>query len=854
MDRLDRFHFNQMSLWVLSGVACLVFSGCSFSIKPSANANHGSTGTAASSTPTPTSTPVSAATPTPTSPPTPGTIALFAGRYTTLYQGYAGDGGPANAAAVNVPRKGVVDSSGNVYILDSNNDMVRMVPKNSGNHFGISMVGGSIYNVAGSGGSGGPSGDNGIATSAQFNPTGLAVDSTGNLYIADFSNLAIRMVPAVSGTYFGISMTAGNIYTVVGSGVQGNSGDGGAATSAQISPYGVALDSLGGIYIINNYLTNSTIRMVPAVSGTYFGAPMTAGSIYTIVGDGTQAFAGDGGPALSAEINVPDSIALDSSNNLFISDSTNHVIRMVPQATGSYFGVSMTANYIYSIAGTGGTSGYTGDGGLATAATFNHPTGIAFDTAGNLYVADYSNYVERVIAKVTGTILGQSVTANHIYTVVGNGTSGYTGDGGSAISAELKNPTGTAVSSTGTVYIFDQGASAVRMVSSNGTIQTFAGLNPMAGDGGVASSAAMNGPGNIAYDSAGNMYIADLSNHLVRMIPKSSGTNFGISMVAGNLYTIVGQPGVSGNTGDSGNPTSATITAPRIAVDAAGDLWIGSGVVVRFIPKSSGTYYGNSLSAGTIYTVAGSGATGFLGNGGIATGARMKSKAAITVDASLNLYIADSQNNTIRMVPNTSGTHFGVSMTAGFIYGLTSTGAGFTGDGGIATSAKTSGPSGIAVDASGNLYISDTNNHAIRMLPVSSGTYFGISMTANHLYTIAGTLGSTGSSGDHGLATSALMTSPQGITVDGAGNIYFGDGGANVLRMIAATSGTAFGQSFSANNIYTLVGISGTGGYTGNGGASTSAEMLSSYGIAFDLNNNLYFSDTGNNVIREIFH
>jgi len=256
--------------------------------------------------------------------------------------------------------------------------------------------GGTINTVAGVG-MGGYSGDGGAAWMAQLNsPFGVAVDSGGNLYIADTLNHRVRKVDA-----------SGNISTVAGNGTDGYSGDGGAAASAQLNkPFGVAVDSGGNLYIADTF--NHRVRKVDA-----------SGNISTVAGNGTAGYSGDGGAAASAPLNKPYGVAVDSGGNLYIADTFNHRIRKV-DASGN----------ISTVAGTG-TAGNPGEGEFATSANIKYPYGVAVDSGGNLYIADTLNHRVRKVD-----------ASGNINTVAGNGTGGYSGDGGAAASAQLNLPYG----------------------------------------------------------------------------------------------------------------------------------------------------------------------------------------------------------------------------------------------------------------------------------------------------------------------------------------------------------------------------------------------------------------------------
>ena len=320
-----------------------------------------------------------------------------------------------------------------------------------------------MYTIAGSSAeASGLTGNGGAATSALLNgPRQIALDTSGNLYIADYGNNRVQMVPAVNGTYFGASMTAYDVYTIAGSatGSSGTSGDGGPATSALLSgPKGLVFD-LSGNLIIGDF-GNSRVQILPVTSGTYFGQAMTANDIYTIAGSvtGSHGTSGDGGPASSALLYNQWGLAIDSSGNLYIGDAANNRIQMVPVNSGTYWGQSMTTYDMYTIAGSAaGSSGTSGDGGAATSAFLSAPHGVSFDSSGNLYIADYNNNRIQLVPKISGTYFGQSMTANDIYTIAGSssGAVGSSGNGGAATSALLDNPADMVIDSSGNVYIVD---------------------------------------------------------------------------------------------------------------------------------------------------------------------------------------------------------------------------------------------------------------------------------------------------------------------------------------------------------------------------------------------------------------
>ncbi len=335
---------------------------------------------------------------------TTSTINTVAGNGIT---GFSGDGGPATAAEFNQATRVVLDASGNQYICDVANNRIRKVDGSTG----------IITTIAGTG-TMGFSGDGGPAISAELgNPDGIALDPAGNIYIADQNNHRIRMIN-----------TSGNISTIAGNGTVGYTGDGGPATAAHIhQPGGVFADGSGNVYFVD---LSNTVRKIDA-----------SGIISTVAGTGVAGFTGDGGPATAARINQAwGGIVVDAFNNIYFSDQANNRIRKV-DASG----------IITTIAGNG-TGAYTGDGGAATAASLYHPEGIAIDASGNLFFCDRYNSVLREI-NPTGTI----------NTICGNGTAGYTGDGGPAYLAELSMATFPALDFSGAhLYIMDEGNGRVR--------------------------------------------------------------------------------------------------------------------------------------------------------------------------------------------------------------------------------------------------------------------------------------------------------------------------------------------------------------------------------------------------------
>ena len=694
-----------------------------------------------------------------------------------------------------------IDNSGNEIITEPEANRVLAVAASTGTFYGQAMTAGDIYSVAGNGDPG-FAGDGGPAASAELlSPESVAVDAAGNLILADSENYRLRVVAATSGTFYGQAMTAGDIYTIAGSGKQGYSGDGGPATSAELSFLrGVTVDAAGNVVLTDT--ANDRVRVAAAKTGTFYGKAMTAGDIYTIAGTGTAGYSGDGGPATSAELNSPGGIVADSAGNLVIADTSNDRVRVVAAKTGTFYGKAMTAGDIYTIAGTG-TAGYSGDGGPAAAATLQDPEAVTIDSAGNLVIADTSNDRVRVVAAKAGTFYSQAMTTGDIYSVAGNGSAGSSGSGGAALNAEFYAPAkGESVSEVAVDagnYVLVQGSRAWFICQVSGTYfgqamtagDVYAvagtGFTGYSGDGGPAASAKLWRSAGVAVDAAGNLVIADTYNDRVRVVAAKTGTFYGKAMTAGDIYTIAGT-GTAGYSGDGGPAASAELNLPQgVAVDAAGNLVIADtgNSRVRVVAAKTGTFYAKAMTAGDIYTVAGTGTASFSGNGGPAASAELDLPQGLAVDAAGNLIIADTGNSRVRVVAATSGTFYGQAMAAGDIYNVAGDGSCCTFDGpGPANSARLYSPQGVAVDAAGNLIIADTDDYQVLAVAATSGSFYGTAMTAGDIYAVAGS-GAIGYSGNNGPAVKAALNYPHGVAVDGAGNIVIADSEYGRVRLVS---------------------------------------------------------------------
>jgi len=626
------------------------------------------------------------------------------------------------------PQSVLSDGSGGFYLVTSS-------PQHSVYH--VAFVNTLVTLIAGNG-SQGYSGDGGPAISAQLsNPGGIALDSSGNLYIADSGNYRVRKVTP-----------QGVISTVAGTGVSGFSGDGGPATSARINyPRDVAVDGSGNLYIADG--PNYRVRKVTP-----------EGLISTIAGTGTYGFSGDGGPALSASIGFINGLTIDGAGNLWMSDTNNQRIRKIT-----------SAGIISTVAGNG-VFGLSGDGGPATAARLGSPWGLALDGSGNLLIADSSNNrIRRVNAEGTistvfvtatygpsdvsveggsGNLLVTETGSNKIYRVspsgtiislaAGNGTFGFSGDGGQATSALLRTPAGLAKDAAGNLLIADSSNNRIRKVSPAGVISTFAGngMVGFGGDGGPATSAQLNTPGDVAVGPDGSVYITDCTSRIRRVSPDGVISTFASS----NLFTFC--------TYDYYDYYNyEPIARGGLALDSQGNVFVASfnSRIYKVTPQ------------GVISVVAGS-TYGYGGDGGPATSAQISEPWGLAIDSSDNLYIADAFNNRIRKV-SPDGI---ITTVAGNGFD------GFDGDGGPATSARLEFPMGVALDTAGNLFVA--SRYRVRKM-ASDGI----------ITTVAGN-GTFGSSGDGGAPTSARLGYPLSIDVDSAGNLFISDSSNHRIRQV----------------------------------------------------------------------
>jgi uncharacterized protein (TIGR03437 family) len=584
--------------------------------------------------------------------------------------------------------------------------------------------------------------------------TAIAADPQGNIYVGDSNANRVYLINS-----------QGQLTMFAGNGVNGYSGDGGQAVNAAISgPTSLVFDAAGSLYVSDS--GNFLIRKITR-----------AGVISTFAGSGLQGYSGDGGPALAASFGTMTHLAIDSSGNVYISDADNHRVRRVT-----------SDGKLQTYAGNGANAA-AGDNGPALRASLMAPQGLAFDSNGNLYIADSGSDTVRMITP--GGIIS---------TVAGNGATGETGNGGPAVNARLNNPVGVAVDRNLNFYIADSSGSTIRQVNPQGLITLLAGqVNQvgMSGDGGPAASASLFAPLDLAFAPNGALLIADSNNFRARQIANAT-----ISTIAGNGNYKYG--------GDGGPSTSATLGGPTgVVADSAGNVNICDNFANRV--RTINPF-------GIINLTAGISSPGYNGEFVPALQAAFADCQSIAMDSSGNLYVADTGNKRIRKITRSGSV-------------LTVAGNGnntFSGDGGAALLAALSLPQGVAVDQQGNVYIADTGNNRIRKV-----TPAGI------ITTIAGN-GGADYSGDGGLATAAQLNSPVRLALDSSGNVYFSDNNNNVIRKI------------STSGIITTVAGNGSEGFSGDGKSALAASLNNPHGLAVDPSGGILICDSGNNRIRYV--
>ncbi len=600
---------------------------------------------------------------------------------------------------------------------------------------------------------------------------GLAVDSAGNLYIADSLNHRIRMVDA-----------AGVITTVAGTG-EADFANGSPSSAKFNQPSGLAVDAGDNLYIADS--GNHRVRLfVPAED-----------AVVTFAGTGTAGYsaAENGGPATSARLHMPTGVAL-RGDNLYIADKGNCRVRKVDS--------SLDISTYAGIAADGSVCGYTGEGD-ATEVQLNSPHSVTTDSTGNLYIADTDNCLVRKvepggelgnpISTVAGKVPDPSVhcgydgegtataqmlsapfgvatqddevlvadTANFrvraltgttIATYAGNGTVYYSGDGEAAVGAQLDSPWGTAVAADGSVYVSDWSKHVVRKIDPEGVITTVAGTGApgYSGDGGPATGAQLDKPMGLAVDGDGNLFIADSANCVIRKVDAD-----------GVITVAAGQP-PDGDGKHCGPSSADPVLVANAELDDPGDVAVDADASLLVANTGDHTV----IRVGTLVAerVTGTDASG-SGAG------QLDTPRGIAVDAEGAIYVADTLNSRIQMVEDDTVTTFA---------GMTGE-DGFSGDGGPATSAKLRWPRGVEAGP-GGVYISDTHNYVVRQVD-ESGT----------ISTVAGEGGVAGFDGDGGPPTSAHLDGPHIAAVTADGVLYVADRFNQRVRRVGPPPATAPG-------------------------------------------------------------
>ena len=661
---------------------------------------------------------------------TPYTFTTFAGCATG---GIGSTDGTGAAARFDSPLGVAADLAGNVYVADSENHTVRKI-----------TTAGVVTTLAGLAGN--PGAADGTGTAARFNtPRGVAVDSLGNVYVADSGNQTIRKISA-----------AGVVTTFAGSaGISGSTDALGSAARFK-SPFGLAVDAAGNVYVADEL--NHTIRKVTPV-----------GLVTTLAGSAGNTGSADGlGGA--ARFFTPAAVAVDSAGNVFVADTINCTIRKI---TASGFVTTFAGLAMY-----GGAADGTG-----SAARFSYPAGVAVDGLGNVYVGDTRNQTIR------------KVTASGVVTTQAGAAGLIGGADGNAAAARFNTPSGLALDATGHIFIADNQNHTIRaLTTATGNVTTFAGSATSSGDSdGPGSSARFKSPQSVAVDGSGNVYVADSDNYTIRKITP-----------AGVVTTFAG---LSGNPGfTDGTGSSARLLWPHgVAVDGSGNVYVadmGYQIIRKITP------------AAVVTTFAGT--PGIPGStDGTGSAARFTNPRGVAADVAGNVYVADTQNLTIRKI-----TPSGVVTTLAGLAGS------FGAADGTGSAARFAFPLGVATDAVGNVYVADTGNHTIRK--ISSG---GV------VTTLAGVAGVSGFA--DGTGGAARFDQPSGLAADAAGNLYVTDSGNATIRKVTP-----------AGVVTTLAGEAGIEG-SSDGAGSTAHFAYFFNGIAVGASGTLYVADSVNQTIRK---
>ncbi len=740
-------------------------------------------------------------------------LMLFAGNM----EGAGNFDGTGNAARFSSPGGVAVDSAGNVYIADTNNFSIR---KMSSAGVVTTLAGSGMRGVA-----------DGTGTAASFtNPVGIAVDASGNVYVTEQSVHIIRRITP-----------AGVVTTLAGQAGVAGSANGSALSSTFNSPYGIAVNSTGEVFVADSF--NQVIRKISAgVVTTFAGSVNNIGSANGVGG--------------AAQFYNPAGIAVDSADNLYVADSSNHVIRRITPAGsvstfsglsgGGYANGASTVSRYYNpkhvavdssgnvyvtedqhqlirkitpaqvssdFAGTqyaGGTTDATG-----AAARFFAPLGVAVNGTGPIYVTDSGNHTVRRIT-----------TARVVTTLAGSlAQSGATNNTGAL--ARFSNPSGIVADASGNIFVADFFNLQIRRITPAGVTTTFAGNGTVGTDDGTGGAARFLYPTGIAKDSSGNLYVTDSGNHTIRKITPG-----------GVVTTLAGHPGIA-------LPAPIYHSSAATAVNSLGEVYVASGQLVL---KLSTTGVPSVFAGSNQGNLDGTGAAAEFGE-----------ISGITVDSAGTVYVSDVLNHNIRVIT-----------PAGDVTTLAGAGSdGFLNDTGAAAYFDT--PTGLAVDSFGDVFVADQRNNQIRRVtPAGVVTTFA---------------GATTAGSANGTGTAARFDSPLSITIDSADNLYVGDLDNGTIRKItpggvvttlAGTAGALYvprhsvnrltfdslGNLFASTNGRTIIKITSAGaisqfagftlqaGFTN--GTGTGARFTNPAGLTVDAGDNIYVADTDGYSIRRI--
>ena len=623
-----------------------------------------------------------------------------------------GPGGPGwqdgtgAAASFNEPYGVATDSAGSVYVADFANKIIRKI-----------TPAGVVSTLAGTARMSGSTDGSGAA--ARFSgPWDVATDGAGNVYVAD-SDTIRKITPT------------GVVTTLAGTAGMSGSADGTGAAARFSLPNGVAVDGAGNVYVADT--GNDTIRKITP-----------AGVVTTLAGTAGMPGSSDGTGA-AAGFKFPMSVATDSAGNVYVADALNDTIRKVTPA-----------GVVTTLAGSPGV--YGSADGTGAAAQFNTPQGVATDAAGNVYVADWLN---QIIRKIT--------PAGVVTTLAG--TAGMRGSAdGMGAAARFYEPEAVATDSAGNVYVADGSNNVVRKITPDGMVTTLAGSAAVMGSAdGTGAAASFDNPSGVTTDSAGNVYVADTFNDIIRGITP-----------AGVVTTVAGAAGIPGST--DGAAAAARFDVPTgVATDTAGNVYVADSGVEHLVCMECydlGNHVIRKItSAGVVATLAGT--AGMPGSAdGTGAAARFNTPLGVATDTAGNVYVADTYNSTIRKI-----TSAGVVTTLAGTVGMTGS------SDGTGSAASFNYPTGVTVDVAGNVYVADTRNDIIRKIT-----------PAGAVTTLAGMAGMNGSSDGTGAA--ARFDSPSGVAVDGGGNVYVADTGNDTIRKIT-----------SAGVVTTVVGRPGENGF-----------------------------------------